>query len=78
MCLLHLLVGVSQSRDDRLGAVVRCTKLVHRIVEGVVLLHVRRRLCGVHSESKIAGSVGGDAFESNLLRPKRLHIIPSL
>ena len=62
ICLLHLLVGVSQSRDDRLGAVVRCTELVHRIVEGVVLLHVRRRLRRVHSESKIAGSVGGDSF----------------
>ena len=60
--LLHLLVGVRQSRDDGLGAVVRCTELVHRIVEGVVLLYVRRRLRRVCSESKIAGSVGGDAF----------------
>ena len=63
ICLLHLLVGLRQSRDGCLGAVVRCTELVHRIVEGVVLLlHVRRRLRRVHSESKIAGSVGGDSF----------------
>ena len=62
ICLLHLLVGVCQSRDDRMGAVVCCTKLVHRIIKCVVLLHVCRRICGVHSEPEVTSSVGGDLF----------------
>jgi len=60
--LLHLLIGISQTRDDRLGAVVCRTKLVHRIIKCFVLLHVCCRICGVLSELEITSSVGGDIF----------------
>ena len=54
--LLHLLIGISQTRDDRLGAVVCRTKLVHRIIKCFVLLHVCCRICGVHPEPEVTST----------------------